>query len=163
MHFEDSKTPTDIRLIKHDLAIKTPGTHERRVKHIRTVCGRDDHNVGLLIKAIHLNQQLVERLLAFVIASGARIVSLAAYRVYLVDKDDARHMFFSFFEKVTHPCCPNPDEHFHKFRSTDTIESNARLSSYCTRDQRFACARRTDQQHSLGNTRPYSNETFRIF
>src|SRR6266480_5271550 len=146
MHFEDSKTPTNIRLIKHDLAIKTPGTHERRVKHIRTVCGRDDHNVGLLIKAIHLNQQLVERLLAFVVAPGARIVSLAAYRVYLVDKEDARHMFFGLFEKVTHPRSSNADEHFHEFRSTDAIESDARFSGYCTRDQRFACARRTDQQ-----------------
>ena len=45
---------------------------------------------GAHLEAVHLGEDLVERLLALVVAAGDARPALAAHRVDLVDEDDAR-------------------------------------------------------------------------
>jgi hypothetical protein len=54
----------------HDLAVETAGTQQRRVQHVRTVGGGDQDHPLIGFKAVHLDQQLVQRLLALVIAAA---------------------------------------------------------------------------------------------
>jgi len=43
---------------------------QRRIEHVRPVGGRDDDNALVALEAVHLDQQLVERLFAFVVAAA---------------------------------------------------------------------------------------------
>ena len=163
MHLKNGNAATNIGFIEHHLAIKTPWTQQRRVKHIGPVGGSDDHHVGLLIKAIQLYQQLVERLLALIIAPRARIVALAANRVDFIDKDDTWRVLFGLLKKVAHSRRADAHEHLDKLRTADAVESDVRFTSHRARNERFACARRAHQQYAFGNTRPHRDKTRRKF
>ena len=132
MHFKDGKATADIGFIEHHLAIEASWAQQGRIKHIGAVRGRDDNDIGLFIKAVQFNEQLVERLLSFVIATQTRIVTLAAYSVDLIDKDDAWRVVFSFFKEIAHSRSSNTYEHLHKFRAANAVESHISLARHCT-------------------------------
>ena len=69
---------------------KRPGTQQRRIEHVGAVGRGDQDDAGVRIEAVHLDQQLVERLLALVVTAAQAGAALAADRVDLVDEDDAR-------------------------------------------------------------------------
>ena len=54
-----------------DRAIETTGTLQCRVEIIRTVGGRNDHHAITGREAVHLDQQLVERAIIFVVRAVA--------------------------------------------------------------------------------------------
>ena len=69
-----------------------------------TVGGRKHDHVRFVIEAVHLGQQLVECLLAFVIrAETSGTAAPAANRIDLVDEDDRRGSLARLGEQVPHP------------------------------------------------------------
>ena len=80
----------------------------------RLVAARDDDALGR-VEAVHLGEQLVESLLALVVAAYRAVVALFAYGVYLVDKDDAGGLFRRLLEEVAHLGCAHADEHLNEF------------------------------------------------
>src|SRR5579864_5229687 len=83
---------------------------------------------------------------------------MAAHRVNLIDKDDARRMVFSFFEEVAHPRSSDAYKHLHKFRSANAVESNTGFACYCTRDERLTRTRSAYQEYTFGNTRAHGDK-----
>src|SRR5699024_11351986 len=83
-----------------------------------------------------LGQQLVQRLLALVVAAhGARAVALFADGVDLVDKDDAGGFLGCLLEQVAHLGSAHAHEHLHKLaaradrKSTRLDSSHVSISS----------------------------------
>ena len=72
VHIQDLLAATHVRQRHIDLAVEATGAQQRWVEDVGPVGGRhhDDAQVGL--EAVHLDQHLVERLLAFVIAEIGR-------------------------------------------------------------------------------------------
>jgi len=90
VHPEDAFSAVDVRDVNNDLAIEAPGSQQCRVQHVGSV-GRgqkDDPFVGL--EAIHLHQELIQRLLPLVVSAAQAGAPVPAYRIDLVDEDDAR-------------------------------------------------------------------------
>ena len=77
--------------------------------------------------------------------------ALTSNGINLVDKDDARSYLFCLFKKVTHTGCTDTDEHLDEVGATDREELNTRLAGDRLRKERFARARRAEEQHSLGD------------
>ena len=76
--------------LDNPLAYRDRGGSYRFVEHIGAVgCGDHDH-AGRLGKAIHLDQQLIQGLLALVVATTHAGAALATNGIDLVDEDDAR-------------------------------------------------------------------------
>src|SRR5262249_576022 len=71
--------------IGHDhLAVEAAWPQQRRVEHVGTV-GRGDQDDALVrLEAVHLDQQLIERLLALVVAAAETGTAMATHRVDLV-------------------------------------------------------------------------------
>ena len=67
MHLEDLKPLLELRQLDVDLTVEAAGTHQRLVKHVGTVGSRQDDDTGIRSEAVHLGEQLVEGILAFVI------------------------------------------------------------------------------------------------
>src|SRR5579884_1802516 len=160
--FQDGETPANIGLVQHDLAVEATGAQQSGVEDIWPVGGGDDDNVGILLEAIHLDEQLIERLLALIVAAQAGIIALAANGIDFVDEDDAGRVVFGLFEEVAHARCANADEHLDKFRAAHAIEGDIGLAGHRTGDKRFARAGRADEQHPFGNTSAHAGETFRV-
>ena len=89
MHLEDGAAAADVGAIERDVAVEATGPQQRRVEDVGTVGGGDDDDVGGGLEAVHLDQQLVEGLLALVVAAAQAGATLAANRIDLIDEHDA--------------------------------------------------------------------------
>src|SRR5260221_10608669 len=87
MHAQDCQPPTDVRLIQHHLAVEATGAQQRGVEHVGPVGGGHHDHVGIRIEAIHLDEHLVECLLALVVRATQPRAALAPYGVDLVHED----------------------------------------------------------------------------
>src|SRR3546814_14943934 len=83
-----------------DLTVETARTEEGGVEHVGGVGRRDDDDAFVGFEAVHLDEQLVERLLALVVAVAEPGAAMAADRVDFVDEDDARRVALGLFEHV---------------------------------------------------------------
>ena len=151
MDFEDLLTTLHIRCADIDLTVKASRTEQRRIQNVLTVGRRDDDDTFVGAEAVHLNQQLVERLLALVVSAAQSGASVASDRVDLVDEHDGRRVLLRLFEQVAHARCADTDIQLDEVRTGDRQERHTGLTGDRTGDQRFACARRSDQQDALRN------------
>ena len=90
VHGEDLLAAVDVGARHDDLAVEAAGAQQRRIEHVGTVGRGDDDDAFIGLEAVHLDQQLVEGLLALVIAVAEAGAAMAADGVDLVDEDDAR-------------------------------------------------------------------------
>src|SRR6185369_16933280 len=100
---------------------------------------------------VHFDEQLVERLLALVVAAAETRAAVAPDGVYLVDEDDAGRVLFSLNEQVADARSAHADKHLDEVRSADAEERHARLARDRAREQRLAGSRRADENAPLRN------------
>jgi hypothetical protein len=82
---------------------------------------------SLAFEAVHLDQHLVQRLLALVVAAAQAGATLAADGVDFVDEDDAGRVLLGLLEHVAHAAAPTPTNISTK--SEPEIEKNGTLAS----------------------------------
>ncbi len=135
--------------IGHDhLAVEAAGPQQRRVEHVGPV-GRGDQDDALVrLEAVHLDQKLIERLLALVIAAAEAGAAVATDRVDLVDEDDAGRVLLRLLEHVAHARGADADEHLDEVRARNGEERHVRFARDRARQQRLAGPGRADQQHA---------------
>ena len=114
---KDFLAPVNIRDRHDNLTVKTARTQQGRVKHVGAVGRCDDDDAFIGFKAVHLDQQLVQGLLALVIGIAEAVPTMATNRINLVDEDNARRVLLSLFEHVAHTARADADKHFDKIRA----------------------------------------------
>ena len=144
MNLEDLLAADDVGIRHHDLPVEAARAQQRRIEHVGTVGRSDQDHAFIGLEAVHLDEQLVQRLLALVIAAAEAGAAVAADRVDLVDEDDARRILLCLVEHVAHAGGAHADEHLDEVRAGDGEEGNVRLAGDSARKQRLAGAGRTD-------------------
>lgn len=71
------------------LSVKAPRPQQGTVQDVSPVGGCDDNDAGVALKAVHLRQQLIQRLLALIIASAHASSTGAAHGIDLIHEDNA--------------------------------------------------------------------------
>ena len=155
MHLQDLLAALHVRRVHHDLAVEAAGTQKRRVEHVGAVRGGDEHHRVVRLEAVHLHEQLVERLLALVVAAAQARAALATHRVDLVDEDDGRRGLFGLLEQVAHAACAHAHEHLHEVGAGNAEERHARLAGHGLRQKRLAGARRAHEQAAARDLRAH--------
>ena len=89
VHLEDLAAAVAVGPVDHDLAVEAARAQQRRVEDVGPVRGRDQDDVVLQLEPVHLDEELVERLLALVVAAAEARAAVAADGVDLVHEDDA--------------------------------------------------------------------------
>ena len=102
MHLQNVFAADHVRVRHHHLAVETAGPQQRRIEHVGPVGGGDQDDAFVRLEAVHLDQQLVERLLALVVAAAEAGAAMAADRVDFVDEDDAGRVLLGLLEHVAH-------------------------------------------------------------
>jgi hypothetical protein len=154
--------PTTSGIRHHDLAVEAAGTQQRRIEHVGTVGGGDQDDAFVGFEAVHLDQQLVQRLLALVIAAAEAGAAMAADRVDFVDEDDAGRVLLGLLEHVAHAAGADADEHLDEVGARDGEERHVGFAGDRAREQRLAGAGRADQQHALGESSAEALEFLRV-
>ena len=89
MNVEDLLAALAIRAVDDDLAVEAARPQQRRVEDVGPVGRGDQDDVVLHLEAVHLDQQLVQGLLALVMATAHAGAAVPPHRVDLVHEDDA--------------------------------------------------------------------------
>ena len=160
MHRQDLLAAPAIGQIHRDPSIKAARTHQGRIEHIRPVGGRQKDHTGVVFEAIHLREQLVERLLPFVVAATDAGTPLAAHGIDFIDENDAGCLGLRLAEQIPHPRGPHAHEHLHKFRGGHREKGHPSLAGNRFGQEGFARARRAHQEHPFGNLGAHGGEAF---
>src|SRR3954468_8454306 len=139
--------------VDDDLAIEAARAQQRRVEDVGTVGRGDQDDVVLHLEAVHLDEQLVERLLALVVTAAEPGAAVAPDGVDLVHEDDAGAVLLRLLEEVSHARGAYSYEHLDEVRARDREEGDAGLTRDGAREQRLAGARRPVEQHALRYSR----------
>ncbi len=162
VHAQDLLTTDEVGVRDDDLAVETARAQERGVEHVRPVGGRDDDDAFVLLEAVHLDEQLVERLFALVVAAAQPSAAMAPDRIDFVDEDDARRVLLGLLEHVADAAGADADEHLDEIRTGDGEEGDVRFARDGARRQRLAGAGRADEKHAARNAAAELLELLRI-
>ena len=160
---EDLLAPEFVRPIDEDVAVETARPEERRVKDLRPVRrGHEDHP-DFRVEAVHLDQELVQRLLAFVVsAHGAETAGLPQ-GVELVDEDDAGGLLLGLDEEVPDAGRPEAYKHLDEFRSGEAEEGDAAFAGDGLGQEGLAGPRRSHKENPFGDPASDIGEFSRCF
>src|SRR5713226_5916120 len=152
MQLEDGLAAHDVGVRHHDLAVEPAGPQQCGVEHVGTIGRGDEDDALVRLEAVHLDQQLVESLLALIIAAAKAGAAVAADGVDFVDEDDAGRVLLGLLEHVAYAARTDADEHLDKVRARNGEERHIGFARNSARDQRLAGAGRADQKHAARNT-----------
>ena len=133
-----------------DVAIKTTGTEQGFVQHVHAVGGGHHDDARVIIKTVHLHQDLVQGLLVFA-ASAAPGVALVGNSINLINEDDGGGVFLGLSKEVADAGGANTDEHFGELGAGDAEEGHGGFTSDGARHQGFAGAGVTCEQDAAGD------------
>ena len=150
VNLQDCQAAVPVGTFYCDAAVKAARTQQGFIESVRPVGRGDDYHCLARIKAIHLYQQLVERLFALVVAIDAG-PTLAAYGVDFIDEDDTRRSFFGLIKQVAHAARAHANQHLYKLGTADGEERHTSFTGYRTGQQGFTSSRRTYKQHTAWN------------
>src|SRR5829696_8936120 len=103
MYGEDLPAPGDVRRLNRDAAVEAAWAQQRRIEDLGPVGGRQHDDAGTRLEAVHLGEDLVERLLALIVGAGERARAAGtADRVELVDEHDRRGGGLRLGKQVPH-------------------------------------------------------------
>ena len=159
---EDLLAALHVGGVDADLAVEAARAQQGGVEDVGAVRRRDQDDVGLDVEAVHLDQKLVEGLLALVVTAAEAGAAVASDRVDLVDEDDGRRVLLRLLEQVAHAARADAHEHLDEVRSADRVERNARLTGDRAGEQGLAGSGRAVQQHALGDARADRLEAGRV-
>ena len=151
VHLEHGLAADDVRRADGDLAVEAARAQQRRVEDVGPVGRRDQDHAALDVEAVHLDEHLVQRLLALVVAAAHAGAAVPADGVDLVDEDDRRRVGLGLLEQVAHAGGADTDEHLDEVRAGDRVERHAGLAGDGAGEQRLAGAGRPVEQHALGD------------
>ncbi len=142
---EDLLSAHHVRVRHDNLPVEATGPQQRRIKHVWAV-GRGDQNYALVrFKPVHFHQQLVQRLLALIVASAKARTAMPADRVDFVDEDDTRRVLLRLLEHVSDAARADADEHLDEIRTGDREERHVCLTRDRACEQRLTRAWRANQ------------------
>ena len=116
MDAENALATHDVGVGHHDLPVEAARTQKRRIEHVGPIGGRDDDDALVRLEPGHLDQELVEGLLALVVAATEAGAAMTADGVDLVDEDDAGRVLLGLLEHVADAARADADEHLDEIR-----------------------------------------------
>ena len=125
MNLKDGLTTFEVREFHDDTTVETTRTQQGLIQTLGSVRGGKDDDTLRGIEAIHLREQLVQRLFTLIIAHG-RVTALAD-GINLIYEDDTRCLLRSLTEEVTDFRGTHTDKHLYELRTTDGEERHMSL------------------------------------
>src|SRR3989344_3344610 len=162
VYLQDILPVFSIGKVNHDTPVETARTDERRVENIGTVCRRHDDDLFILFETVHLDEYLVQGLLAFVVATADARAAHASDSVYLIYEKNGGRSLFRHLERISYARSADADEHFHEFRAGDGEERHVAFAGDRSREKRLPCSCRTHEKNAFRYARTDLDEFFRI-
>lgn len=159
---EDGEASVDVGQGHRDLAVEPARAHHGGIEGLGPVGGRDDHDAARRVEAVHLGQELVERLLVFAVSAARPLAAGLGEPVDLVDEEGAWRLGAGLFEQVADARRAHAGEYLDEFRSGRREERYAGFPGHGPCEQGLAVAGRPGQEDALGRDRAQFLEPRRV-
>ena len=126
--FENINPPLQVGFVHQHLSVEATGPEERGIEDLGPVRRGKDDDAGTGVEAVHLDEQLVKRLLALIVPADRDAAALAD-GIEFVNEDDAWGLFAGLLEHVADPGRADADEHLHEFGPADFEKGDLGLAS----------------------------------
>ncbi len=143
--------PDEVGGVDLDLAVEAARAQQRRVEDVGPVGGGDEDDAAAHVEAVHLDEELVEGLLALVVTAAHAGAAVATDGVDLVDEHDGRGVLLGLLEQVADPAGADADEHLDEVGAGDRVERDAGLAGDRAGQQRLAGTGLAVEQDALGD------------
>ena len=163
VHLEDASPAFPVGRVHDDASIESPRPQQCRVEDLGPVGGGEHDHTLVAGEAVHLGEDLIERLLALVVTAEVdRAAAGAADGVELVDEDDRRRDLLGLLEQVADTARTDADDHLDELRRRDRQERHRGLAGDRACEQRLAGTRRAGEEHTAWDLRAEPSEPIRI-
>src|SRR5215470_12177002 len=162
VHAEDALATLHVGTRHDDAPVEAARPEERRIEHVGAVGGGDQDDALVGLEAVHLDQQLVERLLALVVTAAEPGAAVAPDRVDLVDEDDAGRVLLPLYEEIAHARGADADEHLDEVGARDGEEGHARLAGDRAGEERLPRPGSAHQEDALRDPAAELGELLRV-
>ena len=159
---EDVLAALAVGTVDDDLAVEAARPQQGGIEDVGPVGGGDQDDVVLHLEAVHLDEQLVQGLLALVVAAAHAGAAVAADGVDLVHEDDAGGVLLGLLEEVADAGGADADEHLDEVGAGDREEGDPGLTGDGAGEQRLAGAGRAVEQHALRDAGAERLELLRV-
>ena len=155
VHLQDLAAAGLVGRADGEPAVEPPRAQQGRVEDLGPVGGAEHDHVLGAGEAVHLGQDLVEGLLALVVAADAEGPAAGpADGVQLVDEDDRRGVVLGRLEQVPDAAGAHAHDELDELRGRHEVEGHVGLAGHGPGEQRLAGPGRPGQQHPLGHHGP---------
>ena len=96
--------------------------------------GSQDDDPEIAVETVHLNEELVQSLLSFIVAAAEACASASSDSIDLIDEHDARSILLGLVKEVSYSGSSDTYEHLNEVRTRDGEERHSGLSRCSTRD-----------------------------
>ena len=102
MDRQNALTALHVGTVDHDAAVEAARAEQRRIQHVGSVGRRDQNDPFVRFKAVHLHEELVERLLPLVVTAAEPGATMSSDGIDLVDEHDTGRVLLPLLEEVPH-------------------------------------------------------------
>ena len=145
---EDVLATIHVRSRHVDFLIETTWSHRCWVQGLLVIRCTNDHDLVILLEAIHFGQDLIQRRPARA-AFRAAAAGPAKDTVDFIDEDEARLLFASFSEELLDSLSSHSDEHLIEIRPRAEDEVASSFAGDRPRQQRLARAGLTEEHDAF--------------
>ena len=117
MNFQDLFPSLYIRPAYHNLPVKAAGAQDCRIQDIYTVGSGHYDDSFIDAEAVHLYQQLVQRLLSLIMSAAHSRPAASRHGINLINENNAWRILLRFFEQIPYAGRANSDKHLYKVRA----------------------------------------------
>ena len=104
VHVKNGPTLVDVGHVHVNLTVKATGTHQRFVQDVCPVGGGQNDDPAVGAEAVHLRQELVQRVFALVVGAKAGVLATGTPNgVDFIDEDDGGRFFLGLLEQIANP------------------------------------------------------------
>src|SRR3989344_1623322 len=162
MNLENRLTLFDIGKIQNNSPIKPTRAKKRGIENVGAIGRRYDNNLISRLKAVHLNKNLVERLLTLIVPAAKTSTAMAPDRINLIDKNNRGSGFLCRAKQIPHARSADADKHLDKFRRRNMEKRHARLPRNCAGKKSLSGARRAHKENTARNPRANLKKFLRV-
>jgi hypothetical protein len=148
--------------VDRDLPVEPAGPQQCGVEDVGPVRRGDEDDAALDVEAVHLDEQLVQRLLPLVVPTAEAGAAVPADGVDLVDEHDRGGVGLRLLEQVADAGGADADEHLDEVRAGDRVEGDPGLTRDGAGEQGLPGAWGSVEEHALGDLRADRLELRRV-
>src|SRR6185436_5080941 len=102
-----------------DATVEAARAQKRGIEHVGTVGCGDENDTLVRFETVHLDEELIQRLLALVMTAAETGAAMTAHRIDLVDEDNAGRVLLALLEEIADARRAHADEHLDEVRAAD--------------------------------------------